>query len=175
MEVEALKRSGPIARHKPLRRSKPMRKRAPRRGDCPEYLQAVRELGYCCAGKFFGREQECFGRLDPHHAGRRPGVGLKASDTTAIPLCRWHHDAAHGLYGPFHHWDKAKLREWMEFRIGETLAAVALMLTGGRVTPQHAAKCVSRFRWRQWSSWAVMAWIRRKGLSCVEVFRQVGA
>lgn len=42
------------------------------------------------------------------------------------------------------------------------------------MTARHAAKCVRRFRWRRWESWVVMAWIRRKGLSCVEVFRRVG-
>lgn len=56
--------------------------------------------GCCCAG------------TDPHHAGLDKGTGLKASDTSAIPLCRVHHDEWHDAKGYFKGWAKWARREW---------------------------------------------------------------
>lgn len=98
--------------------------------DNPAYLDAVAGLGYCCVGRFFGRTAECSGRIDPHHAGRRPGMGLRAPDDTAIPCCRWHHRALERLFGPFHGWERAELEVWREERIAETRAVVLPMLEG---------------------------------------------
>lgn len=96
--------------------------------DNPAYLDAVAGLRYCCAGRYFGREAECSGRIDPHHAGRRPGMALKAPDDTAIPLCRWHHRALERLFGPFHGWVAEQLWAWREERIAETRAVVLPLL-----------------------------------------------
>lgn len=96
--------------------------------DNSPYLDAVAGLRYCCAGRFFGRTSECSGRIDPHHAGRRPGMGLKAPDDTAIPLCRWHHRALERLFGPFHGWERDQLWTWREERIAETRAVVLPLL-----------------------------------------------
>lgn len=77
------------------------------------YLRRVRGLP-CCA-----RNERCFGPVDAHHAGARPGVGLKASDFSAIPLCRAHHDAWHAARDPFD-LPKANRRAWADARIEET-------------------------------------------------------
>ena len=97
-----------------------MRKRAPRWLSSPRsnpgYLEAVRLLP-CCAP---GAPDGCSGHADPHHAGRRPGVGLKCPDTEAIPFCRAHHSAWHGGYGVFRGWTRQERRQWADARIAET-------------------------------------------------------
>lgn len=134
-EPKRLNRGKPLERRTPLKSGGPIKaSRAPVESDCPEYLEVVRGLGYCAAAKFFGREDECSGRLDPHHAGSRmdlelgAGTGQKVSDTTAIPLCRWHHRALERNFGPFHHWKKDRIRGWEDDRIAETRVAVLPLL-----------------------------------------------
>ena len=84
-------------------------------GDCPEFLDHVRRLPCCARG-------EHFGHTEAHHAGSR-GLGQRASDTTAIPLCTGHHRAWHDCNGAFRGWSKAQRREWVEARITETRAS----------------------------------------------------
>ena len=126
-----MKRGAPIQRRSRLRRRTPMRQGRGPAGDNPAYLQAVRELGYYCAARYFRTDIDCAGRLDPHHAGRRPGIGMKAPDDTAIPICRWHHRALECLYGPFHHWTGLQVRTWEDLRIDETRAVVFPLLEEG--------------------------------------------
>jgi len=84
------------------------------------YLERVRLLG-CRA---FGLSQ-CGGRVEAHHAGAR-GLGQRAHDRTAIPLCSWHHRAWHDARGPFADWDRARRRAWAEAEV----AAVQAILGG---------------------------------------------
>jgi hypothetical protein len=59
--------------------------------------------------------------MDPHHAGRRPGISMKAPDDTAIPLCRWHHRAIETAAGlPFRLWTKAFRITWYDEVITHT-------------------------------------------------------
>jgi hypothetical protein len=69
--------------------------RRPKPSDDPEYLAFIRLLPCLICGK----------KAEPHHAGQR-GIGQKADDRTAIPLCQKHHrrpglggasDSAHAL------------------------------------------------------------------------------
>lgn len=88
-------------------------------GENREYLRWVRTLA-CCApnahapgdrpGRYIG---------EAHHAGRR-GVGQRAHDETAVPLCTGHHHAWHDHRGPFLGWTAAERREWADARIAET-------------------------------------------------------
>jgi len=50
---------------------------------------------------------------DAHHAGRR-GLGQKAHDHTALPLCRQHHAAWHDGGDPFRRWTRDDRRAWAE-------------------------------------------------------------
>ena len=84
-------------------------------GDCPEFLDHVRRLPCCARG-------EHFGHTEAHHAGSR-GLGQRASDMTAIPLCTGHHRAWHDCNGVFRGWSKDQRREWVEARIAETRAS----------------------------------------------------
>lgn len=92
----------------------------------PAYLKRVRSLP--CVLASTGR---CWGRLDPHHAGKHPGVGLKAHDTTAIPLCRAHHDAWHDHRGHFEGWNCDHRRAWADEQIARTQAALGLAPAAG--------------------------------------------
>lgn len=61
--------------------------RADREGNCEKHLSAIRKLPCCVPGcNVVG--------CDPHHlksAGER-GMGLRAPDRWAVPLCRAHHE-----------------------------------------------------------------------------------
>lgn len=71
----------------------------------------------CCAP---GAPSGCKGPVEAHHAGRH-GVGQKAHDDTAIPLCMGHHRAWHDNRGPFD-WLNGKRRAWADQLIAETQA-----------------------------------------------------
>lgn len=118
MKRTALVRRTPLPRQtRPIKRS-PIKYRPPRRlgttQSDPHYLAFVRTLP-CCAGPTL-----CGGRVDPHHAGRRPGIGMKAPDRTAIPLCVAHHRDWHGGGGSFLFWSKERRREWSDGKIAQT-------------------------------------------------------
>ena len=122
-----MKRSTPLKRYKRLN---PRRKTARRSNQLrsPEYLAFVRTLP-CCALQeehdvmktLMG--QECSRGIHAHHAGRRPGTGVKAPDDTAIPLCDVHHFEWHQAAGMFHGWSREQRREWADARIAETKIA----------------------------------------------------
>lgn len=127
---KSLQRKTPLRRGKAPRRKTPVvkRRRRPRRSERVRdeaYLTMVRELGYCAARRFFGNAAgPCEGDgVDPDHMGERP-VGRKASDDTAVPMCRAHHDARTDYQGVFKGWDAARMRAWCDARIAETRAAL---------------------------------------------------
>lgn len=91
-------------------------KHGARRGDShrrdPAYLRAVRKLPCRLEGP------ECSGRIHAHHAGRRPGMGIKPHDHTAIPLCYVHHiDHWHRAAGFFADMDEAQMWAWSDQQI----------------------------------------------------------
>ena len=105
-----------VKARKPLRRTR-MKRRPPRRlrkpGSDPAYLDFVRSLP--CAVKGI-----CTGSIHAHHAGRRPGVSMKAPDDTAIPLCAAHHDAWHSATGVFFGLTKMQRFAWAVQAIADT-------------------------------------------------------
>lgn len=81
-----------------------------------EYREFV--LGLPCR---FAGVHRCEGRVEGHHAGRRPH-NRKADDDTMVPLCsRAHRDYEHGS-GVFYSLNKDQRREWAERAIAETQA-----------------------------------------------------
>jgi hypothetical protein len=64
-----------------------------------------------------------WGAVEAHHAGVKPGVGLKADDRTSIPLCHKHHRELEDKSGKFRGRTKSMMREWEDARIAETQAA----------------------------------------------------
>lgn len=123
----ALRSKSALARRTPIR--------AKRWGIAPKPARRIRREGaagrsfldwvktqLCCA-RFIS---PCAGPIDPHHAGRRPGTGMKAADRTAIPLCRRHHGQVETLAGlPFRLWTKAFRRAWADEQIAHTQALFA--------------------------------------------------
>ena len=107
---------------KPLVRTR-MKRKPPRRlkkaGSDPAYLAWVRTLP--CAVPFPGLG--CKGRMHAHHAGRKPGVALKAPDSTAIPLCDAHHRQWHDASGIFADLTKAERASYADMQIARTQAA----------------------------------------------------
>jgi hypothetical protein len=100
-------------------------------GENPAYLRDVKRLR-CLAASSPGRHlfpnlpTPCRGPVEAHHAGPR-GMGQKAPDDTAIPLCTRHHRDWHGATGLFAGWEAARRRAF---------AAVAIALTRSQHRPQ---------------------------------------
>jgi hypothetical protein len=63
----------------------------------------------------------CRRRSEPHHPRQyAEGLGLKAPDRYAIPLCNADHvDGLHKLAGPFKRWGRERLQAWERERIAE--------------------------------------------------------
>jgi len=120
---------------KPLRRKRYMVKRRPRRlkraGSDPAYLDFVRSLPCIISRDSFHHEAThkysndcyCQGATHAHHAGRKPGVAMKAPDSTAIPLCQAHHMQWHTGLGVFAGLSKLERFAWSQRAIAATQAA----------------------------------------------------
>lgn len=89
-------------------------------GEDPTRIVWVRTLRCLCRGP----GETCTGVVEAHHAGRR-GMGRRAHDDTAIPLCTGHHRAFHDNAGPFKGRKKAELRAWAAAAIAATQAGWA--------------------------------------------------
>lgn len=76
-------------------------------GEAPEYVRRVKALP-CAVGHRGG----CSGGVEAHHAGPRPGLGLKAPDDTCVPLCGQHHRDYHAAAGPFRGLRRAERERW---------------------------------------------------------------
>lgn len=107
---------------KELRRSW-IKRRKPRRltraGSDPAYLAWVKTQP-CLAQKY--ATALCRRPIHAHHAGRRPGVAMKADDSTAIPLCELHHADWHNAGGVFRGLTKLQRFAWSMRAIAETQA-----------------------------------------------------
>lgn len=105
-----MKRSGPIARKAPLKR-KP---RKPRAGDDPERLAWLRTLPCAmCGSPATAMRRLGSGSVEAHHP-TGAGMGTKAPDSKAFPLCGpvgCHYDL-HNLTGHFKGWTKSDLQDW---------------------------------------------------------------
>lgn len=64
----------------------------------------------------------CLGDVEAHHAGKRPGTGLKCSDYDTHPFCMKHHTDWHSGSGPFKGWTRQQRREWADEQIRLTRA-----------------------------------------------------
>lgn len=97
----------------------------------PAYLTWVKRQRCCAPGAPTG----CTGPVEAHHAGRR-GVGQKAKDSTAIPLCAGHHrwGGWHEHRGPFTGWTAEQRRAWADERITWMQAKWRIWL-GGLAAP----------------------------------------
>lgn len=115
MHRNSLLRSTPLRRKKRMNQKRAKPRRSGRVMDW-SYLQAVRELP-CLLQDVGG----CIGATEADHAGERP-LGRKASDDTAIPLCRLHHWARTDYSGPFYGLDARGMRLVLVTAIAETRA-----------------------------------------------------
>jgi hypothetical protein len=125
-----IKRSPLPPRRTPLRRSrKPIRQRRakPRRDGRvrdTERMLWIKKLR-CCAPQ----PHVCWnspdvepGQVECHHAGKKPGMGIKADDDTGIPLCSLAHRQCESYSGPFRGWTGEQMRGWHDQQIAETRA-----------------------------------------------------
>lgn len=114
-------RPGERKRYSSLKRTA-FRRRPPRRlsraGADPAFLAFVREMP--CSAMLLaepGRDglpgpHRCRGRIEANHDTQNRGVGQKAPDRRAFPLCSKAHRDWHALRGPFAGWSKAERRAW---------------------------------------------------------------
>jgi hypothetical protein len=96
-------------------------------GEDPAHLGYVRSQPCCAPGAPAG----CYGAIEAHHAGER-GLGLRAHDHTAVPLCRQHHRDWHAGAGPFRGWNQGQRRAWA------VLAVAGVSTTVRRDLPEWA-------------------------------------
>ena len=113
----------PLKRRTPLARAGRLRARTPRRVvrqlGHPGHLARVRTLSCAALGM-----SSCFGPMAAHHAGPRPGVGMKCSDLETHPFCMTHHALWHAGRGPFKGWTREMRRVWADAQIAATRAAL---------------------------------------------------
>lgn len=92
-------------------------------GDDPDYIRWMR-LRMCVNAAYCGRRA-----CEPHHARRDRhgpvGMGQRASDRRAIPICRPCHDDFHDGRNYFASMNVEQRREWMESQITRCQAAYA--------------------------------------------------
>jgi hypothetical protein len=69
-----------------------------------------------CAARELGG---CSGVIEADHAGRRP-LGRKCNDDECVPLCQLHHRQRTDFSGPFKHWTRQEMREFLDLAISET-------------------------------------------------------
>lgn len=79
--------------------------------DDHKYVEWLRKGGCALAGN---RIHQCGGSLDIHHHTGRRGMGTRASDRDAFPLCHRHHMSFHGAYGLFKGNTKEQRRRWQD-------------------------------------------------------------
>lgn len=121
----SLKRKTPLKAKKSLKRTGITRRpRKTRRADeerrDPQYTTEVRRLP-CIARSSM---TSCGGPIHAHHAGVRPGMGIKADDMSCIPLCAIHHHELHSLGGSFGPRYIPNLRLWQDQAVLQTMAEV---------------------------------------------------
>lgn len=75
----------------------------------PKRTAWIRTL-QCCARTM----SECEYGIEAHHAGAVRVKGRRPHDNTAIPLCRFHHDALHGLCNDFRGWERIDVRSFSD-------------------------------------------------------------
>ncbi len=111
----ALKRGKPPARKTRMKRRRPRTVVDVARRDWCRAQPCIVSIGY----------GQCAGPIDPHHAGKNPGVGMKAPEDTTVPCCRRHHEAITGQvggYGPFQALGEAGRRALQDEWIAESTA-----------------------------------------------------
>jgi len=144
--TSSLKRGAPFARSKPIARTSGLKRKAMRRRPARRieerrhmrpYVALIHRMPCCCelgVYRFDGgqtadpsdyRESMCGGRIEANHAGEKPGMGLKASDSTCIPMCSLHHKDWSEHRGLFALWTREERRAWADSVIKECrLAAI---------------------------------------------------
>jgi hypothetical protein len=81
----------PSKRLKPRRKGNPSPRIKPDRQEDPAHLAALRRFG-CWGCRVDGLG---WAPAEPHHTRPGQGMGTKADDSQAIPLCRKHHNEQH--------------------------------------------------------------------------------
>lgn len=116
---------------KPLRRTARLRAtrwgikpRRPRRLDTPQSNPLF--VAWVHGEPCMMASDRCEGRIEAHHAGRKPGMGLKAPDDTCVPLCSRHHGDLTNHRGAFAGMSREALRalqdDWVASTYGRFLS-----------------------------------------------------
>jgi len=143
LEPEARRPVRPQQAHRPHVRPQaqgdapPPGRRIEERRHMRPYVALIHRMPCCCelgVYRFDGgqtadpsdyRESMCGGRIEANHAGEKPGMGLKASDSTCIPMCSLHHKDWSEHRGLFALWTREERRAWADSVIKECrLAAI---------------------------------------------------
>lgn len=106
-----LRRKTRLRSRKPMRQRRAVRRRETRVRDTPRML-FVKTLPCCCP-----QPHVCVGATEAHHAGKKPGMKLKANDDTVIPLCTQGHQQCEDFHGPFSRFDHDSMRAWLDAQI----------------------------------------------------------
>jgi hypothetical protein len=114
----------PEAKRAPLRagqhRRKYIRARRPKRLD--RAGSDIARLDWTRAQPCMLWGPECQGRSEAHHAGKNPGVGMKAGDATAVPLCGRHHRQITDKTGRFRSMSREEMRDLQDEWVADAQA-----------------------------------------------------
>lgn len=134
-------------------KTKPPQKRAQRRRSGrvhdSAYLAKVRATGYCSvavygvpsnriSGSYY---TACIGPVEADHMGERP-VGRKASDDTAVPMCRAHHRDRTDHSGLWSTYSARDMRDYCDAMIDFTRENIANQSTQER--PGHSSRALAQ-------------------------------
>lgn len=105
-------------------------------GELPAYTAWLRRLPCRRCG---------LGRVEIHHR-RGAGMGLRAHDRDAMPLCHRCHMDIDLRCGPFRDWSKAALRDWEASQVARLRAHAppTLLLEQDRATRKRTYRWPSR-------------------------------
>lgn len=73
-------------------------------------LDRIRGEVCCCQSP----ADPCDGDVQAHHHTGRRGLGQKATDREAFPLCAKHHHDFHAARGIFYRWSHEDRRQWQD-------------------------------------------------------------
>jgi hypothetical protein len=97
----------------------------------PVYLRRVRALPCCACPEMRG--------IQAHHSTSGRGIGQKASDHDAMPLCVACHNAFHAGKGMFRDWDRMRRREWQAEMVRRTRELLTAVQTPAKVQDKESA------------------------------------
>lgn len=96
-----------------------------RRAKDPEWLETIKSMPCIVCGKA--------PPSDAHHLREGMGMGQRASDYAAVPLCKWHHQTSDDPFDPSYHGNVKEFRRKHGSDIDLLAKTIRQALMGGHL------------------------------------------